>query len=162
MVKNASQISLNEFETVESDISTEYTVRVVAFTDNGEYLSQTDSFPSTSGTFTLSEQRIFIDEIFSPSALGIPAKEQIEVLMKNRKKFTAIELLISENMYAPAKSLLDSIDNKSAQPGRKASLMGYWYASQGHCDEANRFFEQAREEGGDSCISSDYLQGCRN
>jgi len=158
VVKGASQIPLSHFTTVEDDVSNEYSIRVTAFAEDGSFLSHSDDFPSSGFTFKLSEQRAFVDEKFLPSALGIPTKEQLELSMQNRKKFNAIELLISEKMYKPAKLLLDGIDEKSAQPGRKAAIMGYWFANQGQCDEAVRYFNQAREEGGELCIASDYLK----
>lgn len=64
-------------------------------------------------------------------------------------------------MFAPAKELIDQIDENETQPGNKAAILEYWYASQGQCKEAEVYFAMAREAGGEACIPADYLQGCK-
>ena len=62
------------------------------------------------------------------------------------------------NAPCQARKLLEQVD-VTALPGQAALIKGYYHASQGRCDEAEKHFNRASALG-ETCIPERYRSGC--
>ena len=83
----------------------------------------------------------------------------MEEISLNRRRATAVLVLIDDNMLNEAESLLKNIDTEYSQ-GRKESLSGYIFALRGDCNKSNEMFERARSINPDICIPDIYKVEC--
>ena len=163
VVKDATSLALTDLQTrrieaTENQDKATYSVKLRAFSYDGTFLSESASFPRYK--FNLKEPVVLVDEDYPGMADMGDTVSKIEAREKANQRFSAIELLIEEELYTAAEALLQK-DIPGATPGRKEVLSGYLYASQKQCQKANEFFDKAREIGGDSCVNRKYERLCQ-
>ena len=161
-VKNSTSIELKslasspvETDGDEKDIS--YNIKVFAFTDDGSYLSESNTYRNY--TFKLKEPVKLIDNRFSDLRKGTKVGIDIKKRREYRKRFDAVELLIDEKIYDAANKLLQG-DMAGSTPGKKEALWGYYYASQKQCKKAKVYFNKAHEIGGSACVINKHEMLC--
>lgn len=143
---------------------TEYAVEVFAFSDDGIIVSEfSDTFQG--GTFLLSDGINLIedklDKEFNLSSIDDPdeVSRKMEEISLNKRRATAVSVLIDDKMLNEAEALLDNIDSKYSQ-GKKEILTGYIFALQGKCEESNEMFDIALGINPDACIPDSYKANC--
>lgn len=163
VVKDATSLALKDLQTrsieaTEGEEKATYSVDIRAFSDDGTFLSESSSFPRY--VFNLKEPVVLVDEDYPGMADMDDTVDALEAQDKASKRFSAIELLIDEQLYTAAETLLQG-DLPGATPGRKEALQGYLYASQKQCQKAREYFDKARDIGGASCVNQKYERLCQ-
>jgi hypothetical protein len=150
--------------TTKEKTKTEYAVEVFAFSDDGTIVSEfSDTFQG--GTFLLSEGIILIedelDDTFNLSSIEDPDEvtRKMEEIARNKRRETAVSVLIEDNMLNEAESLLGIIDSQYSQ-GKKEVLAGYILALQGECEKSNEMFDKALSINSNACIPDSYKAYC--
>ena len=83
----------------------EYAVTVEAYGENGEFLSESQSFD---GTFTLTDGNVLVEDMHD--TLGSTDQETLDSLYRDRKILDTAETLIKEKMYDQAEALLNKVN----------------------------------------------------
>lgn len=153
-----ARLPLSGLASVTGDtVSREYSVKVTALDANGGFLSETQH-AFDGGSFTLTDGRRLLKEGMAVLLGAGRSPEDIQHLLKNDERLDAVVVLVREGMLDAAESMLAKID--TASPGRIAAVTGYLRATQGRCDAATALFKQARDQGGQVCVASEYWAGC--
>ena len=157
-VNGRTAYPISGFTTVRGDGKVrEYRVEVFAFTDNGVFLSESESFKGSS--FTLTGGQRVVGRLDLALLGGSVNADDLEQLYRNRKRLNAVVILIEENMLDAADRLLGQVEGP-VPPGKRDSTTGYLRARQGRCKEANALFDKAISEGGAGCVPAAYRAGC--
>lgn len=138
-------------------VTSEYSVSIAAFDDEGRFLSESDRYTAT---FTLEDRMLVAEADGWPEPGESFDLATLDKKRKNTKRIDAAQLLIDEGMLDPAESLLGRIQGP-VDPGEKEALEGYLRAEQGRCDEARALFEAAKAAG-KRCIPERYEAACAN
>lgn len=143
---------------------TEYAAEIYAFSDDGTLIAEfSDTYQG--GTFLLSDGKILIednlDDLFNLSSIEDPDvfEKKMEAITLNKRRATAVSVLIDDNMLPEAQSLLNLIDSKYSQ-GKKEVLAGYILALQGECNKSNEMFDRALAINPNACIPDSYRENC--
>ena len=132
----------------------EYAVTVEAYGENGEFLSESQSFD---GTFTLTDGNVLVEDMHD--TLGSTDQETLDSLYRDRKILDTAETLIKEKMYDQAEALLNKVNVVDLQ-GKKLLLTGYVHASKGDCKKAQLSFDAAQKKG-EECVPDEYKSNCK-
>lgn len=143
---------------------TEYGVEIYAFSEDGSLIAEfSDTYQG--GTFLIADGNVLVeeklDDLFDLSSIENPDEfeKKMEAISLNKRRATAVSVLIDDNMLHEAKSLLNVIDSEYSQ-GEKEALTGYIFALQGKCNEANEMLERALSINPDICIPDRYKANC--
>ncbi len=162
--KTTIPLSSLKYNKTKGKDETEYAADIYAFSEDGTLIAEfSDTYKG--GTFLLSDGNILIeddlDDFFDLSSIENPDKlmKKIEAISLNKRRATAVSVLIDDNMLNEAESLLNLIDSKYAQ-GKKEVLSGYILALQGECSKSNEMFDKALSINPNVCIPDTYKGLC--
>lgn len=160
-VMEATQYSLVNLPSIDDEKEEhEYSVSVFVFDENGAFLSESDRWSQNSVFKIANNTKLVPDDIVDILSTGsLPDKEEMLKVFDNRKRLSAVEVLIENGLLDAGESMLDKIDGPT-DPGKLEALRGYLHAERNQCEEANRWFDKAVASGGKTCISSRYRSGC--
>lgn len=131
----------------------EYAVRIRAYDIKGKFLTESEHSFST---FVLSDNHVLVENI--DDNITTVDKDAIARKYQLQKTMAAVELLIQENMFPEANSLLKKMDETEYNL-QKELLTGYLFAAQGKCQEANEHFDNALANG-QKCIPKKFKVEC--
>jgi hypothetical protein len=158
-VEGATSLPLSTLASVEGDTeSREYSVKVTALADDGRFLSESEH-AFDGGSFTLTDGHRLLKENMAALLGKGRSPEDVQRMFKNDERLDAVVVLVREGMLDAAEPLLAKID--VASPGRISAVTGYLRASQGRCDAATALLNQAKGEGGLTCVPAEYWAACR-
>jgi hypothetical protein len=132
----------------------EYAVTVEAYTANGAFLSESQSFD---GTFTLTDGNALLED--EQGVYGSADQDVIDTVYREKKILDSAETMIKEKMYGQAEALLAKVTVNDLQ-GKKQLMAGYLFASRGDCKQAKASFEEAQRKGVD-CVPEEYQGKCK-
>lgn len=166
IVSAETSIPLNSLKHTKTndDTKREYGVEIYAFSEDGTLLGK--SVDMLDNTFLLTDGNKLLgsDRSESSSYASFDDLEDVEkrIAAENaaRRKVTAVQVLIEEDMIDEANKVLALIDSKYSK-GKKESLRGYLFALQGNCEKANELFDQAKSINPKICISDKYRASCK-
>ncbi len=154
-ISDQAQLDLDAFALVATPNEKHtYSFYVAAY---GEQGFLTDSGLST-GKFELDGYQIAEDEVVSELGASFDQSSFTEY-QENTRRLKAVEVLIKDELFDEAKSLIALI-SEVAPKGKRAALNGYLLASQGLCKEAESHFKQAKTEAGYDCFTTRYYAAC--
>jgi hypothetical protein len=161
-VTDATQLALTDLKAVPHDGEPlEYQVQVFAFDENNNYLSQSGNFFDES-SFLLTDGKKIVDadanEMFDETQ-PFNAKDY-EQMRKNNKRLDAVKILIEDKLYPEARTLLDKVQGKT-EPGAKDAITAYLLAEQNQCEQAQKFFEKAKQASPSGCVPDCYMKNCQ-
>ena len=156
-------LSLKHIKT-KNKIKREYSAEIYAFSEDGTPIAE---FSETyrGGTFFLPDGIILIEDSmgdhFDLATTDNSDENQktLEAISLNKRRVEAVLLLIDENMFQKAKSLLNIVESKYSQ-GQKEILTGYIMALEGECFKAKEMFDLSLTINPDACIPDLYTKNC--
>ena len=132
----------------------EYAVTIEAYAENGDLLSESQSFD---GTFVLTDGNVLTEQL--PGMTGADGQDEIQGIYRDKKILDSAEVLIREKMFDETAVVLKKVMVKELE-GRKLLLTGYLAASKGDCAKANASFDAALKKGED-CVPDEYRGKCK-
>ena len=161
-VTDRTELPLSELKTVaEEDGPFEYQVEVFAFDSNNNFLSKSESFSNRPTLLLKDGKKIVDDDASKMFGTGTSFEEKdFEEIRNNTKRLDAAKILIQEKMFEAARALLTRVKGKT-EPGKKDAITGYLLAEQNQCEEAKKYFEQARKDNPEICIPKCYSKNCK-
>lgn len=142
----------------------EYAAEIYAFSEDGTLLGQfSDTFQG--GTFLLADGHVLVEDklydLFDSASSEDPEvlEKKMEAIALNRRRVSAVKVLIDDNMIPEAEILLNLINSEYVK-GQKEVLSGYILALQGECKKSNKMFDEALSINPTICIPDKYRCSC--
>lgn len=132
----------------------EYAVKVNAFDENGNFVSESrmlsdNVFQLTGSRIKDTSQR----KVFGASEDNRPP--EYEIIMR----INTVELLLKNDMLEAANELIGQLELPE-NDWRVDRLKGFIEAKTGNCEKAFEYFEKAKSIAGFNCIPAEYLSEC--
>jgi hypothetical protein len=159
------ELFMSDFQTVPDNAGTdnEYAVEVYAFDADGELLSESGKFINGRSLLLKGRRVVKTESLFaldghsdmSPEEM----QEKFEAEYRDEKRLQAAELLATEGLTDPARTLVERVESKSFEL-KKLTTMGLILAREGRCEESRQKFEAANKKRGSDCLPELFNKHC--